>query len=513
MVSSQMTVFLHQLRTTLRGDAGNVTDGELLNRFLKQRDDSALASLVQRHAPMVWGVCCRLLRNRHDAEDAFQATFLVLVRKAAVIQDKALVAGWLYGVAQQTAVRLRSMAAKRGLRERQVMNLPEPALADAHVDDLLPLLDQELNRLPEHFRTLIVLCDLEGKSRKEAAQQLGCPEGTVASRLARARAMLAKRFGRHGRVASSMTLATLLSPAAASASAPASVVVSTIQAASQLASGQAVASGLISAKVVALTEGVVKAMFVSKIKSMVAGVVFAGIVLGGAGAGLGLSRGGVAVAQTQSSPRVPLTPAAPPEPLKSKPAQKKALEDKLQQLVKQLHELESQLAKEEKRAAEPEVLKPRAAILMQVEANDPAVAALKGLLNSSDPKVVAQAKALLSQLAKKPQASVGETPLQVEVVPFLVELLSGDNKELVPGKPAGPVQIEVYAEELKVDGGKRKVLLPLDDVKPKNPTAGGGSSLKLSSDGKTAAVIGVDGTITIYDVASGKEQNKFPMKR
>ena len=136
---------------------------------------------------MVWGVCCRLLRNPHDAEDAFQATFLVLVQKAATVVPRELVANWLYGVAQQMAVRLRATAAKRGGREVRMQELPEPAVAEARDEELLSLLDQELSRLPERFRTLIVLCDLEGHTRKEVARQLGCPEGTVASGLARAR--------------------------------------------------------------------------------------------------------------------------------------------------------------------------------------------------------------------------------------------------------------------------------------------------------------------------------------
>src|SRR5215211_6353583 len=121
-------------------------DGELLARFRSGRDEDALAALVRRHAPIVWGVCRRLLFNHHDAEDAFQATFLVLVRKAADVPRQA-VAGWLYGVARQTAVRLRAAAAKRGRRERQVVNMPEPTAAEARDADLQTALDEELSRL------------------------------------------------------------------------------------------------------------------------------------------------------------------------------------------------------------------------------------------------------------------------------------------------------------------------------------------------------------------------------
>src|SRR5437660_5425622 len=138
-----------------------MTDGEHLGRFPRSRDEDALAALVRRHAPMVWGVSRRLLHNHHDAEDAFQATFLVLVRKAGDVPRQA-VANWLYGVARQTAVRLRATAAKRRQRETQVVNMPESTLAPVRDADWQSVLDEELNRLPDHYRGVIVLCDLEG---------------------------------------------------------------------------------------------------------------------------------------------------------------------------------------------------------------------------------------------------------------------------------------------------------------------------------------------------------------
>src|SRR5262245_60150662 len=190
MTTSPLSVVIQHLLADLRPDRDGMTDGELLARFLGSRDEDALAALVWRHARMVWGVCCRLL-NHHDAEDAFQATFLVLVRKAADVPRQA-VANWLYGVARQTTVRLRATAAKRGRRERQVGTMPEPTVAEVRDTDWQSVLDEELSRLPNHYRGIIVLCDLEGMTRKEAARQLGLPEGSVASRLARARVMLEK---------------------------------------------------------------------------------------------------------------------------------------------------------------------------------------------------------------------------------------------------------------------------------------------------------------------------------
>jgi RNA polymerase sigma factor (sigma-70 family) len=259
------------------GGAG-ATDAELLARFLRSRDDDALAALVRRHAPMVWGVCRRILPNRHDAEDAFQATFLVLVRKAGGVPGQ-VAANWLYGVARQTAVRLRATAAKRRRREAQVATMPEPTAAEGHDADVQSVLDEELGHLPDHYRVVVVLCDLEGLTRREAARQLGIPEGSVASRLARARALLARRLARRGVVFSGGS-AVVLAAGSASASAPPELVASTVRAASRLAAGRAAG---VSAKVAALTGGVVKAMFVTRLKGVLAAVLVVAALAGAAG--------------------------------------------------------------------------------------------------------------------------------------------------------------------------------------------------------------------------------------
>lgn len=269
MAISPMSVVIQQLRTAFGRDDAEMTDGELLTLFLNSRDDAALATLVRRHAPMVWGVCNRLLRSHHDAEDAFQATFLVLVRKGASVVPREMVGNWLYGVAHQTAARLRAIAARRSGRERIVANMPEPAVEEASRNDVISLLDQELSCLPEKYRVLIVLCHLESKTCKEVARQLGIAENTVASRLARARVMLTKRLARRGVTVSGGMVGVALSQGAASAAPPATLVASTIKAASLMAAGQ-VAAGAISPTVAYLTEGVVKTMFLSKIKSVMA---------------------------------------------------------------------------------------------------------------------------------------------------------------------------------------------------------------------------------------------------
>src|SRR5262249_10640224 len=156
-------------------------------------------------------------------------------RKAAAVVPRDMVANWLYGVAHQTALKARATTAKRRAREKQGTAMPEPAARQQQLGDLQHLLDQELGRLPDKYRAVIVLCDLGGKTRKEAAQHFRLPEGTVATRLATARAMLAKRLARSGLAVSGAALAAALAPTVASAGVPASVASSTIKAASYYA--------------------------------------------------------------------------------------------------------------------------------------------------------------------------------------------------------------------------------------------------------------------------------------
>jgi RNA polymerase sigma factor (sigma-70 family) len=263
-------VFQHLRSLLLLPEGAELTDTQLLECFVSRREPAALEALVRRHAPMVWGVCRRVLANHHDAEDAFQATFLVLVRKAGAIRSPARLGNWLYGVAHQTALKARATSARRQKRERPAIDMPEPAGTERDPSSgLQPLLDQELSRLPEKYRTVIVLCELEGRTIRETARQLGCPEGTVASRLARARTMLAKRFGRHGLALTGSVLATMLAQQPALASVPDSVLAATIKAVNSVAAGQA-ALGLTSPPVAALTEGVLKAMLLTKLKMVVA---------------------------------------------------------------------------------------------------------------------------------------------------------------------------------------------------------------------------------------------------
>ena len=200
MTGGHMQALVRLIRKVAgHGGLDGVTDAQLLVRFALERDDNAFAALVQRHGPMVLGVCSRVLRDPNDADDAFQATFLVLVRKARSISRPHLLANWLFGVARRTALEAKTRAARRQARERKVVDVAtaDPTLAAVWAD-LRPVLDEEVGRLPERYRVPFVLCYLEGRTNEEAARLLDCPKGTVLSRLSWARQRLRTRLTHRG---------------------------------------------------------------------------------------------------------------------------------------------------------------------------------------------------------------------------------------------------------------------------------------------------------------------------
>jgi RNA polymerase sigma factor (sigma-70 family) len=256
-------------------DPARETDGELLDRYIQRQDETAFEALVRRHGPMVLDVCRRVLGNVHDADDAFQAAFLVLVRKGSSIRPRDQVGNWLYGVAYRTALEARRLAAQRRAREARVLPRVEPP--EDVWSDLRLRLDEEIAGLPDKYRAVLVLCDLEGKLRKEAAEHLQVPEGTVASRLARARSLLARRLTRHGFAVTAAALVPLL----AHAEVPASLSVSTMQSAwFCIPAGKAAAAGVLSPRVAALKEGVLKTMFLARLKRLTAMLLVLCVVVG-----------------------------------------------------------------------------------------------------------------------------------------------------------------------------------------------------------------------------------------
>jgi RNA polymerase sigma factor (sigma-70 family) len=305
MATGDLGGVVRRLRRTalLNGGAG-LTDGELLECYLARRDEAAFEALLLRHGPMVLAVCRRVLGNEADAHDAFQATFLVFLRKAASIARRQTLANWLYGVARKTALKAGALNRLRRAKERQAVRAPWAAPPDDSGQEPLTLLDEAISRLPDRYRGPVVLCALEGKPLKEAARQLGCPPGTVASRLARARVLLARRLKREGLPLAAGALTTALARGAAPAGVPTALVVSTVKAATEVAAGNAAAAGGISAAAAALTEGVLKAMRTTKLKVATA-VLLAAAVLGTGGLlayrGLGAPRQEVQAAKEQKA--------------------------------------------------------------------------------------------------------------------------------------------------------------------------------------------------------------------
>jgi RNA polymerase sigma factor (sigma-70 family) len=288
MAGGVFSDFLHRLgkQASPHGVAED-TDAALLERFVARREEAAFEALVRRHGPMVLGLCRRLLADVQDAEDAFQATFLVLVRKAGSLRQGKLLAGWLYRVAHRIAVRARVVAARRRGRERQGVEMAQARPGGAEGDaDLGPLLHEEVNRLPEKYRVPVLLCYLQGRTNEQAARELAWPVGTVKGRLTRARALLRGRLARRGVGLSVGILGAALTQSLAPAALPPALLARTIRSAVLTAAGQQTA-GVVSIQAAALTKGALRTMFWKRLALV--GVVLLG--LAGAGAGLLLSQG------------------------------------------------------------------------------------------------------------------------------------------------------------------------------------------------------------------------------
>jgi RNA polymerase sigma factor (sigma-70 family) len=256
----------------------DVTDGELLERFLAHREEAAFTLLVQRHGPMVLAVCRRVLGNCDSVQDAFQATFLVLVRRAASIRKKGSLASWLYAVALHIALKARTQTAARRRRERQAAIMPRPEpLDDLTWQELRCLLDEEIGRLPEKYQTPLVLCYFEGKSYDQAARELGWPKSSLAKRLARAQELLHGQLTRRGITLTTAALATALAERAVGAAVPALWILNTVKAARSVAAGTVVAAECLSTRAAVLVEEALHGMLGIKRKLLflLAAILFA----------------------------------------------------------------------------------------------------------------------------------------------------------------------------------------------------------------------------------------------
>ena len=251
------------------GSRDGPTDRELLARFTAERSEDAFAELVRRHGTVVLSVCRRVTGHAQDAEDAFQAAFMVLARRAGQIAKPELLGNWMYGVAYRTALEARN--ARRRVKEQHAVSaMPEPAAAvpPDDVAELRAVIDEELAMLPEKYRAAVVLCDLEGLRRKEAAGRLRVPEGTLSSRLAHARKVLAGRLSRRGVTASAAAIGSALSRDVAAVSVPHQLVMYTARAAARSLGGGLLPADVLSTRVSTLTDGVMKTMIATRLKLM-----------------------------------------------------------------------------------------------------------------------------------------------------------------------------------------------------------------------------------------------------
>jgi RNA polymerase sigma factor (sigma-70 family) len=276
MPRGSLNSVLHFLRQVC--DEGS-DDCELLRRFARERDEEAFAGLVRRHGPLVLGVCRRLLQHEQDAEDVFQATFLVLARRASSIRKREAVGSWLYGVARRLALQAQADAVRRQARERQVASVP---WKESHPEivwrDLRPVLDEEVAALPQVYRDAFILCHLQGLTNEQASRELACPLGTVLSRLARARQILRDRLTQRGITLSTAVLTAALAENAVTAAVPAAYLDQTMKAAVVFAANKAAAAGAVSAHAATLAEGVLRSMYFSTLRCVAGLVLAVGII-------------------------------------------------------------------------------------------------------------------------------------------------------------------------------------------------------------------------------------------
>jgi RNA polymerase sigma factor (sigma-70 family) len=417
------------------------TDTDLLGCFRRTRDPKAFAALVYRHGSMVLAVCKRLLADEHEAEDAFQATFLVLVRKADSLRQPGPLAPWLHGVAQRVALRLRQKSSRQAPTE----DLDPADLREAEPLDRLArrevraILDEEIERLPSRYRLPVVLCYLQGQSYTEAAHSLGWPAGTVSIRLARARQKLRDAFARRGLGLPAALAAGLLGREALAAP-PAGLLASTVESAVG-AGGSALSA---SPQVIALAEGALQAMWMSKVKSILFAVVVAALACTGLG---GLACRQRAVAQDTTRSDQPLSSTRP------KVAEGGENKD--------LDRMEAELKTKQ---AELEAKQRQIARLRQGNSLNEIEAALNKLrqANAGDPNRRAAVEAFAKAFARLKQELAGKTPPRL---PGKAPPPGSSSPFGYPGKGKvemhsyGQVGLPVDGRVLQVDSEKKEALL------------------------------------------------------
>ena len=297
------------------GVVGDFTDGQLLRQCRSAGEgggQAAFTALVERHGPMVLKVCRQVLGDSHDVEDAFQATFLVLLRKASSVRNADSVASWLHGVAYRVSRRAKADAIQRRAHEHRVAEM-RASRHDREADrpETWTELHEEIARLPARYREPLVLCYLEGLTTGAVAQRLRCPQGTILSRLSRGRERLRARLTRRGLAPVNSPATAALPPDAEATSVPGPLLTATVQIGARFLEGSAAAAP-VSAAVASLTKGVLQAMFWTKLKaSGLVGLALAALAVG-AGAALAYQKEERPVVRSQKAPQEPTTPAVRP---------------------------------------------------------------------------------------------------------------------------------------------------------------------------------------------------------
>jgi RNA polymerase sigma factor (sigma-70 family) len=442
------------LRSLLQQRDAQRGNGPLLEAFVTRRDPQAFEALVGRYGPMVLGVCRRVLHNEADAEDAFQATFLVLVRKAASIRKRASVGSWLYGVACRTARQLKLREARRRRKEAEARTVQhdEPS-AEELWRDLEPLVDRELERLPERYREAVVLCDLLGQTKREAAAQLHIPEGTLSSRLARARQRLRKRLAGAGAALTSGSLAAVLAEHPAVA---ATLLAQTVRSGLAVATGGSLAS-VVSERIAHVTQEVLGAMLLSKWK--VVGVLCLALGLAGLVAARAVQAPDAQAGKQEPAPAVN-RPAQPPAPADAVPA----------------------------------------AVRFRM-------AGIPGLVRFSP-----SGKTLLAVSTKQLERwdlaagrSLGKIDLGDQSRGYAAAL-SPDGKVLALGSVHGAIRRWEIGTGRPLQAFQLPALGAIKEIPPGGPDANAVGALAFSADGRMLAAVGWDRKLYLWEVATGRER-------